>query len=236
LQEAEEMFGDGLTIQSNPDLRPESSDNFNLGAYYSFGTERHSFFIEASGFYRDAVDFIFTVPDERSKLFKNENKSNVRITGFESEARYAYGNLLALNVNMTYQNAINTTKFAKPGSAAPENTYLNKIPNQPWLFGNANLSIGKDDLLGKDTRLQLNWYTQYIHWFYLTWANRGAVQGKSDVPTQYLHNASISYSAGLGRYNIALECRNLTDVLAYDNFKLQKPGRSFSIKMRYFLK
>jgi len=236
LQEAEEMFGDGLTIQSNPDLKPESSDNFNLGAFYNFQVQDHKFFVEASGFYRNAVDFIFTVPDERSKLFKNENKSNVRITGFESEARYAYRDLLSLNLNVTYQNAINTTKFAKPGSTTPENTYLNKIPNQPWLFGNADFSLGKDNLLGKDTRLQFNWYTQYIHWFYLTWANRGAVQGKSDVPTQYIHNASISYSRSQGRYNVALECRNLTDVLAYDNFKLQKPGRSFSVKMRYFLK
>ncbi|MCD0488395.1 carboxypeptidase-like regulatory domain-containing protein [Pedobacter sp. MC2016-14] len=236
LQEAEEMFGDGLLVQSNPDLRPESSDNINLGIYYSFQLREHKFFVEASGFYRNAVDFIFTVPDERSKLFKNENKSNVRITGFESEARYAYADLMSLNLNVTYQNAVNTTKYANPGSTTIENTYLNKIPNQPWLFGNADFSIGKNNILGKDTRLQFNWYTQYVHWFYLTWANRGAVQGKSDVPTQYIHNAAISYSCSQGKYNIALECKNLTNILAYDNFRLQKPGRSFSVKMRYFIK
>jgi len=39
-----------------------------------------------------------------------------------------------------------------------------------------------------------------------------------------------------GRYNISLECNNLTNDLAYDNFRLQKQGRSFSIKFHYFLK
>jgi len=235
LQEAEEMFGDGLNLQANPDLKPERSNNINLGAYYSLTLGKHNFFIEASGFYRNAYDFIFPVPDQRSKLLKNENKSNVRITGVESELRYGYNNLLAVNVNVTYQNAVNTTKFVQEGSVNYEATYLNKIPNQPWLFGNADFSIGKSNILGKDTRLQFNWFTQYVNWFYLTWEAYGNASGKSEIPTQFVHNAALSYSLKNGRYNIAAECRNLTDNLAYDNFRLQKPGRSFSIKLRYFI-
>src|SRR5690606_9509487 len=65
LQEAEEMFGDGLNLQPNPDLLPEFSDNLNLGAYYGFALGKHRFFIEASGFYRNAKDFIYVVPDVR---------------------------------------------------------------------------------------------------------------------------------------------------------------------------
>ena len=30
-----------------------------------------------------------------------------------------------------------------------------------------------------------------------------------------------------GRYNLSFECRNLTNALLYDNFRLQKPGRAF---------
>lgn len=235
LQEAEEMFGDGLNLQANPDLKPERSDNINLGAYYSFQLQKHHIFIEASGFYRNAVDFIFVVPDQRSKLLKNENKSNVRITGFEGELRYSYADLLSFNINMTYQNAVNTTKFTGTDSTVPEATYLNKIPNQPFLFGNADLSLGKSDVFGKDTRLQFNWFTQYVNWFYLTWEEYGNPNGKSDIPTQFVHNASLSYSLQKGKYNISAECRNLTDNLAYDNFRLQKPGRSFAVKLRYFI-
>jgi outer membrane receptor protein involved in Fe transport len=235
LQEAEEVFGDGLNLQGNPDLKPESSDNINLGAFYNFNIDKHAFYIEASGFYRNAKDFIFPVPDVRSNLLKNENQSSVRITGFESEARYSYAQLLSVTVNMTYQNAINTTQSGQTESYYVEGTYKNKIPNQPWLFGNADFSIGKNNVLGKDTRLQFNWFTQYINWFYLTWESKGNPNGKSDIPTQFVQNASLSYSMKNGRYNLSGECRNLTNQLTYDNFKLQKPGRSFSVKFRYFI-
>lgn len=236
LQEAEEMFGDGLNLQPNPDLIPESSDNLNLGAYYGINVEKHHFFIEASGFYRNAKDFIYVVPDVRSGALKNENKSSVRVTGLETDLRYNYDDLISVNLNVTYQNAVNTTKFGSTESNVPEATYLNKIPNQPWLFGNADFTIGKNDLIGEDTRIQFNWFTQYVNWFYFTWENFGNTNGLSDIPTQFIHNASLSYSIKNGKYNISAECRNLTDMLAYDNFRLQKPGRSFSVKLRYFIK
>ncbi len=235
LQEAEEVFGDGLNLQGNPDLKPENSDNINLGAFYSLQLGKNSFYIEASGFYRNAKDFIFPVPDVRSNLLKNENQSSVRITGFESEVRYNYDQLLSVTLNMTYQNAINTTKNGQTSSYYVEGTYKNKIPNQPWLFGNADFTIGKNNLLGKNTRIQFNWFTQYINWFYLTWESKGNPNGKSDIPTQFVQNAALSYSLQNGKYNISAECRNLTDQLTYDNFKLQKPGRSFSVKFRYFI-
>lgn len=236
LQEVDEVFGDGLNLQPNPDLKPENSYNANLGGYYGFKIQKHRFFMEASGFYRDAQDFIYPVPDQRSKALKNENKADVRITGFEADLRYDYTDLLSLNINATYQNAVNMTKFGSTSSTVYEATYKNKIPNQPWFFGNANLSLGKSNVLGLDNRLQFNWFTQYVHWFYLTWAAFGNVNGKSTIPSQLSHTASLSYSFKDGRYNISGECRNLTDALMFDNFRLQKPGRAFSVKLRYFLK
>lgn len=236
LQEVEEVFGDGLNVQPNPDLKPESSYNANLGGYYGFRITNHRFFAEAAGFYRDAQDFIYPVPDQRSKALKNENKSSVRVTGFEAELRYDYADLLSFNINATYQSAVNMTKFGNTASTTYEATYKNKIPNQPWLFGNANLSLGKANVFGKANRIQFNWYTQYVHWFYLTWEAFGNVNGKSTIPSQLIHNATLSYSFRNGRYNVSGECRNLTDALAFDNFRLQKPGRAFSVKLRYFLK
>ncbi|OJV20538.1 MAG: energy transducer TonB [Dyadobacter sp. 50-39] len=235
LQEVEEVFGDGLNINPNPDLKPESSYNANLGGYYGFRVNKHRFFLEAAAFYRDAQDFIFAVPDQRSKALKNENKSSVRVTGFEGEARYDYGDWLSFNINATYQSAVNMTRFGSTESTQPEATYKNKIPNQPWLFGNANLSVGKSNVFSKNDRLQFSWFTQYVHWFYLTWEAFGNVNGKSTIPDQLIHNATLSYSFKNGRYNISAESRNLTDALAFDNFRLQKPGRAFSVKLRYFL-
>lgn len=235
LQEAEEMFGNGLNYVGNPDLLPENSQNFNLGVYYSKKLQQHDYFFEAGGFIRDAQDFIYAVPYERNNSLRYENKASVMVTGIEGEIRYGYKDLLMASINATYQNAVNHSKYSREGSTIPEATYLNKIPNRPWLFGNTDFSIGKNDLWLKDSRLQFNWNTQYVHWFYLTWEAYGDVRGKSTIPSQFVQNASISYSLEGGRYNFSMECRNFTDALAYDNFMLQKPGRSFAFKIRYFI-
>ena len=236
LQEIEETFGDGLNTVPNTELKPEHSNNLNAGAFYGFNKKKHKFYLEAGGFFRNASDFIYAVPYLGSGALRYENKSKVRITGIEGEFRYSYSDLMIVSVNATYQQAINYTKYSKAGNTIPEATYLNKIPNQPWLFGNLDFSIGKNDLIGRHTRLQANWYTQYVHWFYLTWEAFGTQAGKSTIPDQYVHTASVTYSFSDGRYNVSFECRNLTNALAYDNFRLQKPGRAFFVKFRYFIK
>lgn len=237
LQEVGEMFGNGYTVVANLDLKPESSQNLNVGAYYGVRINKHKFFVEGSWFYRRANDFIYSVVyQSNSSVSRFENTSKVKVTGLEGDLKYNYGDLFYVNANLSYQNAINTTKYS-PGSSGSttEATYLNKIPNQPWLFGNLDMSIGKNNILGKDSRMQMNLGSQYVHWFYLTWEAFGNKAGKSTIPDQYIHNASISNSWKKGRYNLSLECRNFTNNLAYDNFRLQKPGRAFSVKLRYFI-
>jgi hypothetical protein len=45
----------------------------------------------------------------------------------------------------------------------------------------------------------------------------------------------LTYALKNGKYNISVECRNLTNETAYDNFRLQKPGRAFFTKFRYYI-
>ncbi|WP_299249414.1 TonB-dependent receptor [uncultured Cytophaga sp.] len=233
LQEVGELFGNGYTTVANADLKPEKSNNINAGLYYGKKIGKHNFFIEGGAFYRNAQDFIYQVIYATYiNVSKYENTSNVLVKGLEGEVRYNFSDLLNFSVNASYQNATNNTQYVL-NSKALDATYTNKIPNQPWVFGNADLGIGKNNLIGKDSRLQLNWNIQYVHWYFLTWEAYGAKDAKNKIPSQMIHNTSLSYSYKKGKYNIALECRNITDALAYDNFRLQKPGRSFSIKLRY---
>ncbi|GAA0883559.1 TonB-dependent receptor [Sphingobacterium siyangense subsp. cladoniae] len=226
LPDVEELFGDGVTVLANPQLKPEESDNYNLGIYYGIKIGEHHLSVEASGFYRGAKDFINAVPGGIYSSFINIGKVN--ITGFDGELKYSYQDWLNFTVNGSYMNALNADKSST--------VFEDRIPNQPWLFGNADLGLGKNDLFGKDTRLQFNWFTQYTHWFYLNWPSRGFTEGKSRIPTQTIHNATLTYSFQQGRYNLSLESRNIFNETAYDSFRLQKPGRSFLVKLRYFIK
>src|SRR5690606_15717485 len=108
--------------------------------------------------------------------------------------------------------------------------------NQPWLFGNADIGIGKNNLIGKDSRIQLNWNLAYTHEYYLSWAAYATANSLVTIPGQTIQNIILAYSFRQGRYNLSLEARNITDQLLYDNFRLQKPGRAFFVKARIFLK
>jgi len=233
LQDPEEMFGDGINVMSNPNLKPESSNNLNLGGYYSRRLGKHSLAAEASWFFRDAKDFIYyTITQVRLSVY--DNVGIVRINGIEGELRYSYNNILSATINASYQNALNNRKLQENTQLA-DPTFGDRIPNQPYFFGNADIGIGKNNFIGKDTRIQLNWFGQYIQEYYLTWPSQGSKSTKNVIPSQLIHNLNLSYSVQNGKYNISLESRNLTNQLAYDNFRLQKPGRAFYVKVRYFI-
>ena len=74
----------------------------------------------------------------------------------------------------------------------------------------------------------------YQHEFPLYWEHLGDPTTKSRVPDQLSHSLTLGYSLKNGRYNLSLECRNLTDEKLYDNFSLQKAGRAFYGKVRVY--
>ena len=235
LQEGEELFGNGIDVTSNINLKPENSDNINVGAFYNFElSQQHHFTLEGSYFYRNAKDFIYFIPSGGIYSMYN-NLAGAKINGAELEVRYHYADLLNFSVNGTYQEAVSRQRY-EPNTSTLDMTYGDRIPNQPWFYANANVEIGKNDVWAKGNRLQLSLSSQFVNWFYLNWESRGSVESKNQIPTQFSHNAAVSYTIQNGRYNIALEVNNFTNELLYDNFRLQKPGRSVFMKLRYFIK
>lgn len=235
LQEGDELFGNGIDVTANIDLKPENSDNINFGGYYNFRiNEKHSFGVESSYFYRKAKDFIYFIPSGGVYSVYN-NLAGAKINGVELELRYHYASLLNFSVNGTYQKAISQQRY-EPNTTILDMTYGDRVPNQPWLYANANLEIGQNDIWAPGTRLQLSLSSQFVNWFYLNWESRGSIESKNKIPTQFSHNAALAYSMANGKYNISAEVNNFTNELLYDNFRLQKPGRSAFIKLRYFIK
>ncbi len=235
LQEGEELFGNGIDVTSNIGLRPENSDNINVGGYFrTFFNDKHRIALEGSYFFRNAKDFIYFIPSGGVYSMYN-NLEGAKINGAELEARYSYSDLLNFMVNATYQKAVSRQQY-EPGTQVPDMTYGDRIPNQPWFYANASLEIGRNNVFADRTRLQLNINSQFVNWFYLNWESRGSIESKNKIPTQLVHNAALSYALADGRYNVAVEVNNFTNELAYDNFRLQKPGRAVFLKLRYFIK
>ncbi len=234
LPENYELFGDNINQESNFSLRPERSKNFNLGLHYAFGLgQQHNFMIGATGIYRYADDYIyFRLNNNQSKIVA-DNLAGVSNIGGEMEVRYSYKNLITIEANATYQDIRNQMKY-EPGFTGVSAVYKDRIPNMPFLFGHTSASFFLNNLFTQGDNLSFGYNLLYVHAFYLYWPSRGNRADKHDIPMQLSHDINAVYTLKGGRYNIGLECKNITDAKLYDNFSLQKPGRAFYIKLRYF--
>lgn len=229
------LFGDGQNYLSNWDLKPEQSKNVNLGGYYNvFLNNVHYFNFDISGFYRNASDYISTkiVSVSSKDYYQFYNEPGVNLYGLEAEVKYGYKDLIQLTLNGSYDKAIDNKKYTDETNSQVSLTYKDQLPNRPWLYGNADLTFSKKDLIGKNTRLQASWLYQYSHWYYLSWEGLGFKHTKDFIPSQSVHSVILGYSWKNEKYNCSFEVRNLTDERCYDNFRLQKPGRAFYMKFR----
>ena len=229
-----ELLGNGTTVYPNLALSPETSNNYNLGifgTYYFDDVNQLGY--EANGFIRHVQNYIRATVSEREGMMQYINEPAIDIKGFDVEISYIWNSTFQFTANASWSDARDLKKFKTDGNLSA--TYKNRVPNRPWLFGNLDASYALRNLILKTDRLRIGAEYQYIHWYYLNWEAFGAASSKARIPTQNITNVSLSYSWHDDRYNVSLECSNLFDRLAYDNYMLQKPGRSFGAKFRIFI-
>lgn len=235
LPESTELFGDLVNEEANFSLKPERSHNVNLGLTYNFRiNEDHKFLVEVTGNYQYAYNFIQTRPNSNQTKLTRANIAGVRNIGGEFEMRYDYKKRFSIEANGTYQDIRNMEKY-EPGATTVSSAYKVRMPNLPFLYGHASANVFFDNVLLSKSRLTVGYNLLYVYPFYLRFPAFGTASTKYDVPEQLSHDLNMVYAFKDGRYNVALECRNLTNKLLFDNFSLQKPSRSFTIKLRYFI-
>lgn len=242
LPENVEIFGDGLIQQSNPDLKPEKSHNLNVGLIFDKFWQEHHLYAETNFIYRNTSDFILkgvSVTANPTTSYKNLGK--VLTEGVEGNIRYDYKQLFHAGVNITYQRIIDNQQYtlnndSYVGESKIENiTYKQKLPNIPYFFANGNVGVSFRDVFMKRTRLTLDYTLNYVHEYFLAFPGLGNKSSKNLIPEQFSHDVSAGYTMADGRYSVMLECTNLAGAKLYDNYRLQKPGRAFSIKFRYYI-
>lgn len=230
-----ELLGNGTTVYANLTLSPETSNNYNAGVFgtWYFGDGLHQFSYEANGFIRHVQNYIRASVSEREGMMQYVNEPAIDVKGFDFELSYFWNSRLQISVNGSWSDARDLKKYKTDGN--PSATYKNRVPNRPWMFGNIEASYTFHGLLDSTDRLRVGAAYQYIHWYYLNWEAFGAVSTKARIPTQNITDLSLTYSWHSDRYNISLECNNIFDRIAYDNYMLQKPGRSLAAKFRLFI-
>lgn len=223
-----ELFGDGDYEEGEVTLRPERSHNVNVNlAYDHTFAAAHTLTVEIGGTYRNIGDYIIrTIGPKGTAVSSNHGK--VLGLGIDLSTHYYYKDIITVGFNGTLQNLRDRERLNSIGAESV--TYNNRVPNQPYAFANAEVSYTFKNLPVKDSRFTLGYNIKGVHRFYRTWSGYGA---KLFIPNQLSHSASATWSFADGRYHVAFEANNFTNALLYDNYSLQKPGRSFSIKFRY---
>lgn len=226
LPDEAELFGDLVLIRANPGLVPEVSDNINVNA--SYVDNRKS--LTVTGFFRNVRNTIFLPP---STLFSQYSSLlKMRAMGVEISGRLLLNRQFSVEANVTYQDLRNRSYIDYNGINSDR--YLNaRMPNIPYLFANTGLHYSRDSVWRGQFRLQSYWYCSYVHPYFLYWAKDGDRDLKNIVPMQLLHTLGVSVSHRKRGWSLSAEANNLFNNKAYDNFKVQLPGRNMSIKLRY---
>lgn len=234
LPTTDELFGDEDLEAGRADLKPERSDNFNLNLSYDGRFGKHGIYAGASLIYRNTKDYIKRGLGKHGSTQYGiyENHGHVRTKGYNLSLRYSFARWF--DIGGTW-NSIDTRDYERrwTGGSQQENMhYKVRLPNIPYRFANFDANFHWHDLFAKGNTLSIGYDGFWQHAFPLNWENIGDKESKAYVPDQLSHNVSLAYSIRNGRYNISLECRNLTDARLYDNFSLQKAGRAFYVKVR----
>ena len=228
LPEAYEVFGDGANLLPNPDLKPETSLNFNIGTLYNRHINRHHWLVDANVFCRNSSDFIRQEATGKNSQFVNVR--DVLSTGVEGELSYAFNRFINAGVNLTWQNIVNKTKYE---NGTISHVYNDRIPNVPYLFGNATVGLRHAKLINDSDEVNIRWSCRYVEQYYLRWPSQGAK--KYNIPQQFAQSAELNYSWANGKHNFSLQCNNISNAKLYDNYMVQLPSRAFYLKYRFFI-
>ena len=226
-----ELFGDGDLEIGNYKLKPENSDNLNVNISYQPVFKAHSLLVEAGFAYRYIKDYIIRSiisagANEGSAGSRNHGK--VLNMGVDATLRYFYKDVFSVGGNLSYMNLRNKEEFTETGR--PSAIYNDRLPNMPYLFGNADATCNIGSLIAKHDKLSLNYNLFFTEEFFTSWQSEGT---KIKVPRQLSHDVSLTYYTPNKRLSLSVEAKNITDELLYDNYSLQKAGRAFYAKLSY---
>ncbi len=220
-----EVFGDGLFVLRNLELKPERSHNVNFGPVLDFKhTPVGELRLEVNGFLREARDQIVAIPVDNVSY---GNLANARNMGVDNSLHWSSpGRWVSIDGTTSYVDSRSTSSRGTFSSFEGE-----RIPNRPWLL--ASWSGYARWAYRDEARVEPYYYGRYVHSYLLGWEGIGRGGDKFDVPRQITHTLGLSHTLELRGIKLvaSFEVQNLTDARVYDQFKVPRPGRGYYFRL-----
>ncbi|MBS7253693.1 TonB-dependent receptor [Flavobacterium branchiicola] len=228
LPQTDELFGDGQFVQGNLNLKPERSHNVNLELFFKSKAnyETSSWQIQSNVFLRKIDNQILFVPSvDRNNMYQNVFAATSKGVELSGSWTSKNGNL-SFTANSTYQHFYNDSDEGIFAAYKGD-----RVPNQPYFFANGGANYSFHNIIGKSDKLSLFLDARYVHEFFRSWES--ASVNPFVIPSQQIFDFGTTYHNSINglRYAITGEIQNLSDEKNYDFFGVQKPGRSFNIKL-----
>lgn len=220
-------------IEISYELKPEQSNNLNIGAILgAFDIGEHSLSGNINFFYRDITDMIQkSLPiGVTEEVYHYENIGKILSKGFDLEIGYNFKKMIFVDFNLSNFNARYNLEFDKNGDKYSD--YGERLRNAPYLTFNNNISYMKNNLFARGSQFVVNYNIGYVHEFFRHSASLGGA-GKAVIPTQLVHDIGVVYTFPKKKISLGFDVKNLTNEQVFDNWALQKPGRAFFVKLSY---
>ena len=233
MPESNELLGNtSESIDATYDLKPEKSNNINIGVILgSFNFNKHELRADLNFFIRDISDMIMRgTENSKTGTYGYENLGKVTSKGLDAEVGYNYDQKFFFTYNLSLFNARYKLRYDKNGK---EYAYYNdRLRNAPYFTMNCNAEYIIQDLLQKGSRTSLIYNFGYVHEFFKNWESLGGA-GKAIIPTQNVHDLGIVYIFPKNKISVSFNAKNIFNEQVFDNWALQKPGRAFYGKISY---
>lgn len=229
---ANEVFGNvSDEIAESVELEPEKSLNFNLGGIFTlYDDQHHEVKLNTNFFYRNTYDrikrSIVVRGDDSYSVFNNIG--HIVSKGVEAQIDYRIGLKWHFMLQGYYLDSRFMEAYAQNGSV--NLNYQSREPNMPYLTASGSAEYNLENLFKTGDRISISWHTAYIHEFHFDWSIIGN-QNKPIVPSQVLNDVSLSYMFPGNKVTLSLDGKNVFNEMAFDNFAVQRPGRSVSAKL-----
>lgn len=233
-----EILGDpNENVLSNFSIRPEVARNINLGFRLgNFEIDKHRISVSGNAFSRNIKDRIVrqvnsTLSDQEVEVSPFMNIGRAKSLGFEAELGYAYSN--RLNVMFTFSKFNSVFKQGDDSVTGQRLTQYEgeQLPNEPFFTMNGNAQYRLNNVLQKNSLLNLFYNFGYVAPFRTVWPESEWFT----TPTQFAQDLGLSYRFPDRKLVVSLDAKNILNAEIYDNFGVQKPGRAFFVKLNYSL-
>lgn len=228
-----ELFGNSSANLLPPatELEPERSTNVNLGAIYTLDLGAHRLGLNGTLLYRDTRGMIRqAIMGGSFDYSRYENLENVLSYGIDTELTYSYDHRLEARISLSKLQALFNTEYDQLGDRYQY--YRMHIRNEPSFKVNGTLSYTQPNLFARGGRGTIHTSINYVEAFHRDWSNVGS-NNLAIIPTLLTTDLGLSYSFPKHRLTLSLDAKNIFDRQVYDNYGLQKPGRSLFAKVSY---